>query len=495
MVKRRYLYGPIVFTIIVLLMSVSESPAQPGFSKGYNFNSTTLFHDVLLKKDTLIIIGTSYDKEEQRWGALFVKMDTLGRVVEHQLILDPNGDQFVFETGNVIIQTSDGGYLITGVIHDRRSYFIMKLTIHGKLDFIKEYSYTYPEIRSTDPYKLVETQGGYFIIGHYQTEDYNSDIFVRKVDKQGMHLWEKLYSKDRNSCFTQSVWQEHENSIYIGAANGTNQIDSGGGKCVQAWIFNIDTTGKILNEYLGKPCDGLDVVGMQPTEDGEWVYATRKVKYFRFNEGLKPLIKKTGGWESDVGENYAYGNSVSDLVKTTTGNYIMSGDWVLPEPFTPDSIGQHYYRAACMFAVDSEGRRLWERCDTMKGIDSEWHRFRSLVALPGGSVVAVGRYRINSTSYGWVVKVGKNGCVEEPCLTSTRHPRILPGDAVYPNPTRGRISFRDGQSHNYRLYTLQGVLLRSGKGPQIDLSDLPDNMYILVYRIGDQTYAERVVKK
>jgi len=71
--------------------------------------------------------------------------------------------------------------------------------------------------------------------------------------------------------------------------------------------------------------------------------------------------------------------------------------------------------------------------------------------------------------------------------------RIIEDDAivinVYPNPTVDKVYL--SANADVKLYTLQGVLLYSGYGNEVDLTDYPKGVYIL--QVNGQT-AVKVMK-
>lgn len=164
--------------------------AQPGFSKWFDFGIAANFHNVVLNEDTLILAGTAKNALNTQWGALFVKMDTAGSILDFRLHLDAQGGQFAFDQGYPLISTPDEGYLMAGNVFDRGTYFIYKLDINGNIQFFREYTLA-PDVRTVRPEQLIALPDGYLVFSTRQMENYPNDIYVTKISLTGEVEWEQ----------------------------------------------------------------------------------------------------------------------------------------------------------------------------------------------------------------------------------------------------------------------------------------------------------------
>src|SRR5690606_9625116 len=105
---------------------------------------------------------------------------------------------------------------------------------------------------------------------------------------------------------------------------------------------------------------------------------------------------------------------------------------------------------ASLYKISPEGDSIWSRTDTMPvGNKTYNHEYGAIVVLPSGSTIAVGSFEQatptpGDKSWAWVVKVDKDGCLEELCsFTSVqdlekRKPAVL---SVAPNPASDYVIF------------------------------------------------------
>ena len=79
--------------------------------------------------------------------------------------------------------------------------------------------------------------------------------------------------------------------------------------------------------------------------------------------------------------------------------------------------------------------------------------------------------------------------------TSILNSNIITGDQAFPNPTEGFLYFKNGSSFEYELFDFEGKLLQKGRDNQVDMSTLPDGIYLLQYRKGEQEFLQHIVKQ
>jgi len=98
------------------------------------------------------------------------------------------------EYANQIIATRDGGYILVGTTnsdhHKSKDIYVVKLNADGK----KEWQHYYGGEGKEEGFGIVEAKDGYVIVGYTETtKNFNSDVYLLKIDKQGNMFWKKTY--------------------------------------------------------------------------------------------------------------------------------------------------------------------------------------------------------------------------------------------------------------------------------------------------------------
>jgi hypothetical protein len=453
--------------VLFLMFTAGMLHAQPGFKSKYDFGTGASFHDVVLKEDTLIIAGTVYDIELEQWSALFLKMDTLGNILDYRMHFDTvYGGNYVFSYNYRLTQTVDGGYS-TGcnLFNAPLSYTsLLKMDVNGDLEFRADY---YDSNASTVyPIQIINVTGGYWIVGRKQLVINGlGDIYIQKIDFSGELIWEKLYgSIDENNSFGEIV-KVSENEFVIGGSRGYSQLPySYFNTWTRSWLFAVDSLGNILWEWESE--DHIESVPRQlaQTQDGGWVYNTHRLEIVdQYNVAFElKSVKRTQNfnllWERVASPSVHDLNSNGALLQSPSGEWVSVFRSVLPDTPVPND-GVDRWTAGCFYKMTAEGDSLWMRCDTMEVDDTNSYRYNGAVMLPSGSMVAVGNFKEPNPGggervVGWVVKVDENGCLEELCnVTSTEDLQVeQKGLVVYPNPVRDYVVFEQTKEVAERIY-------------------------------------------
>ncbi len=428
---------------------------------------------MLLKDDTLIIAGKAFDSLEDRQVALFVKMDTLGNILDYRFHLDPEGDHYAFNNKYAIIPTMDGGYAMNCFRFTARSNILMKLDVNGDVEFLKEFVDS--SVLTTFQLGIIELTDGYLISGTKQQLNGHNDVYVMKVDKEGSEIWTKLYGEYAISENLGKCVQVDDNTFVIGAHKGIgtpSPYDSTTTWC-RAWLFAIDSLGNTKWEFQAEKYEDCAVWELVQTADGGWIYPTSRAEiipeYFNnvFGSTCKVIRRDANFnevWSKEVSPTSWEVNYLPNIAATPDGGWVASGRWVLPT--TPTAIDTDYrWIAGCIYKLSADGDSIWSRCDTVAmPYETFEHYYNGMVVLPSGSLVVVGSFLGDGKSHGWVVKVDKDGCLEELCkvsgvedLEQGRGQAVL----VYPNPATTSVTFELAQPVDDGVITVTDFMGRA----------------------------------
>ncbi len=192
-----------------------------------------------------------------------LKLDVTGNVSWQKSIGFSGADQ-----GFSIIQTSDGGYFVGGIIdvtasggegnskmahayvkHAGGDYWGLKLASDGSLQWRKYFGG-----KNTDTcYDVIETDDGFILVGSSDSIDVDIngnkgsyDFWIVKIDKEGKLLWEKsLGGKEIDEAY--SIVKTSDGNLIIAGESRSNDQDVTELKgAADVWVVKIDYNGDIL---------------------------------------------------------------------------------------------------------------------------------------------------------------------------------------------------------------------------------------------------------
>jgi hypothetical protein len=169
------------------------------------------------------------------WDVYVVKLDAKGNLQWNKTIGGP-----AHEIGFSLIQTSDGGYAITGATRSfgagGTDVYVVKLDANGSLQWTK----TIGGKKEDGSTSLIQTSdGGYAISG--VTNSFGpggGDVYVVKLDANGNLQWTKTISAKNKNLIQSSIIQTSDGSYVIA---GTTRSFGSGRRDV--YIVKIDKNG------------------------------------------------------------------------------------------------------------------------------------------------------------------------------------------------------------------------------------------------------------
>ena len=251
--------------------------------------------------------------------------------------------------GKSVQQTTDGGYFITGVTssfgNGSSDVYLIKTDGNGDTLWTKTYGTVGYEVG----YSGQQTSdGGYIITGMTSPSSYgNSNVYLIKTDSKGDALWTKSIGGSFDD-YGSSVQQTTDGGFIITGAKEpfANTADE------DVYLIKTDSNGDTLwtKTYGGERFDwGLSV---QQTTDGGFIITGgttenvhRDVYIIKTDSNGDTLWTKTyGGFFDD------YGNSVQ---QTTDGGFIITGETA--------SAYSDGYEDVYLIKTDSNGDTLWTK--------------------------------------------------------------------------------------------------------------------------------------
>lgn len=289
-------------------------------------------------------IATSNEGYQDIW---MLKLDTSGNVTWQKSFGFAGADQ-----GFSLIETSDNGYLITGILdvtssggqgnkgfqnkHAGGDYWAIKIDNSGTLQWRNYFGGA-----NTDTcYDVIETNDGYILVGSSDSTDVDVksnkgsyDYWVVKIDKTGQLVWEKSFGgKEIETAYT-IVKTLDNNFLLVGETRSSDQDVTNQNGAADVWLLKMNGNGEIIwqKNYGGTSFDaaraitksndgGFIVVGSSRSSDMQVDEnkGQNDVWVFKINNTGKLLWQKTiGGSEID----FAYG-----VTQLQNGSIIITGE-------------------------------------------------------------------------------------------------------------------------------------------------------------------------
>jgi hypothetical protein len=223
------------------------------------------------------------------------------------------------EWGVAVLETKDGGYAVAAVTTSRGSGgsdgWILKTDSDGNL----EWETTIGGSKNDGITSILEIEDGYLIVGF--TESYGAggkDVWLVKTDSEGERIWEKTFGKDGDERGNY-IREMEDGYVVVGVS------DSGGSGGRDFWLTRTDIEGeKIWEKTFGGSGDdggwsavegegGLIVIGYTESQGrGDQDLWLLKVSL----DGEKAWEKTFGGSGFDIGRA---------IVSTKDGGWAMTG--------------------------------------------------------------------------------------------------------------------------------------------------------------------------
>lgn len=262
--------------------------------KGYPVGGGGAFHSIKETSDGgLVAAGYALNPDPVNWTDLcVVKLDANGNVTWKN-VYDTNPAN---EEANAIMETSDGGFIVTGsVYHDDQEEtsmaLILKLDSSGNTLWLKQNN------EGTGlASDVIEASNGGFIItgGIFEPGQSRHNTWLVKMDNNGDPLWQKKYGKDFFSN-GKSIGKTSDGGLIV-----ASEIITPPDSHIDFWILKLDGEGNH---------PGCDLVG----EATNVIFESRTVHQLSPDSGSIDMEM----WE---GQEFLFSSADTDAQITQTCN-------------------------------------------------------------------------------------------------------------------------------------------------------------------------------
>jgi len=363
-----------------------------------------------------IIVGTSSSFNPYWLYTLYlIKTDPLGVEQWHRLY----GGTSNFDHGYGVEQTSDGGYIVTGIAGSTGAgmgdVWVLKTDAEGIAQWTRTWGQDYFEAG----YSVQETaDGGYIVAGYHSNYAGEFDALLLKYSASGDLLWTQLYG---------GIGQQEAYDVKQTLDGGyilTGYTEPYGGYS-DVWLIKTDADGHMdWNHTYGHP-NGDDVgYCVQQTQDGGYIITGSYAGY-----PPDVYLIKVDASGAEEWNHHAYGGGGEDVghsvVQTPNGGYVVAG---YTSYFTAGN------EDVCLLRYDAAGTLEWY--ETFGGALRDYGL--SLQRTTDGGYIITGRTQSYGAGYYDVYLIK----TEPEPVSSVEHaaagatPSVLELAAPRPNPLR-----------------------------------------------------------
>ncbi len=360
------------------------------------------------------ITGETSNDGASDYDMFIAKYDSTG-----MLIWDKTWGGVDGETGYSIVQTSDGGYAITGRTYGygagMSDMFITKFDSAGNLSWDR----TWGGANSDTGHSIVQTSdGGYAVTGEtmsYSADNY--DMFIVKYDSSGDVVWDKTWGGTSYQG-GESIIQTDDGGYMV--SGDTSTFYSAGE--LDLFIVKYDSSGNVSwNKTWGGTSDER-VHSIIQTVDGDYVITGQTESFGpdgHVTNDYNMFIAKFNS-SGGLSWNKTWGGSAWDkgysIVETTDGAYAVTGE-------TDSFSGVDENEDVFIAKYDSSGSLLWDK--VWGGADNEYGM--SIVqAIDGGYAVTGDTYSYGAGDYDmFIAKFDLNGNIGDCPASMCKNPSAI----------------------------------------------------------------------
>lgn len=325
---------------------------------------------------------SSPDEHDDRPQTMLARLDARGGAKWQETLTAPSyGDYEYLYSAR---QTSDGGFIVVGRVQpDGAGVAVLKLNRAGQIIW-KTYlggdgAWAHDVALATD--------GGYVVFATMIAVDFQSDLYLIKLDSEGAVEWQKRYGLRSQDEWASTLVQTSDGGYLMTAFS-------------YLWyplLVRLDSSGSILwSKFIRVHVWMDDVIGACETEDGGFLVsfndfsAHRDIYLMRLDpSGEAVWQRKFDGGTPDW---------VRQVIRTRDGNYIAAG-------ITKQ---KGSYSDALLLKIDPSGNIIWQRTyGSPIGPESG----NSVCEAKDGGLLMAG----NSCSFGngdsdiWVLRLDEEG--------------------------------------------------------------------------------------
>jgi len=374
---------------IFLLIGSIESFGQFQFQITIGSTQYEYANTIIQTTDGGYILSGSIQQVTGYYNMYIVKLDASGTLQWTETIGESNE-----EHGNAIIRTTDGSYVVAGgtASFGAGSFdmYMVKLDASGSPQWAKTFGGTSHD----EAFSIVQTSdGGYAIAG--QTSSFGAeggDLYIVKLNSSGLLQWSRTVGGSRLDETSSIIQTTDGGYVIAGETNSFGVIGS------DVYIVKLDTSGILQwSKTIGTTTGSEGANSIIQTLDGGYVAAGITNSFGAVGAEMYIVkLNAAGGlqWTKTIGGN---GNDYGYSIKQTTdGGYITAGF-----TYSFGAYGSDMY----IVKLDTAGTHQWSRTIGVSSYDQAL----SIIQTSDGGYAAAGLSFVTPSGEMYIVKLNSAG--------------------------------------------------------------------------------------
>lgn len=481
------------------------------FNVADNYNTNGIFYEsVAISKSVIYTNGYGSEISSPLNPKLYIsKFTKTGNFIYNKGYTEPGLALFSSPHGLIVKNDSVFNFgEVQGNGYFNRIFCLVTDTLGNKL-FFKEYLDTTSENEVLYQSQILQNKKGFLLVGLVQkssTLDVNAGVFLFNNKLEITAKYEFGNSNKREIAY--SATQLPNGNLVIGAHRYDAQKVNGTRYQEQTWIFEIDTNGTMVREFLDPDTQTGPAKGITQTQDGGFVYCGNYQTDWNGIAGYshKPSISKLNPnfnnkeWEVIYYDTVG-GDQTFEKIIEFRDSYIAIGTM-----FTeyPNDWGLIWGGAVVKF--DELGNVSWSKGITSSDSieNKNYHYFYDGILDEKGNIICAGQVEQDQgPNLGWVLKLDSNGCLTEtncgyPALNVVEIMKQEKDIIVYPNPFAEKLQIEsENPIVEIQIFDVFGKLVfqKTKSTNQIELGFLPKGIYLLKLKAATGEWVTQKVVK
>ena len=236
---------------ICFLLITNHLLSQNVFFRAYGGNGNDFGEEVIETNDSnFVAVGGTESFGNGLMDLYLFKTDSIGDVLWTKTFGGPNIDY-----GNDVTQTNDSGFIACGYSNSiglDYNIFIVKVNNQGIHQWTKNIGGNNWDFAYGITQSFLNPSQFYIVGKTYSYGQGNGDAFVLKINSQGDTLWMKTYGGQETDYFNE-VTEDNTGNVYcIGASKSNSNTEN-------LWITKLDTAGAVQWNYYHN--DSINTIG------------------------------------------------------------------------------------------------------------------------------------------------------------------------------------------------------------------------------------------